>query len=65
MVFISHGDADPILPIDRCSRRIVSELKKSGYEVTFREFKGGHEVPDDIAREGMRWVAGGSLTMKA
>jgi len=23
-----------------------------------REFDGGHEVPADIARAGMRWVAG-------
>lgn len=55
--FISHGTADPILPIDRCSRVIVPRLQKRGYEVTFREFEGGHEVPADIAREGMRWVA--------
>jgi phospholipase/carboxylesterase len=60
--FISHGEADPILPIDRCSRRIVSELRKRGYEVTFREFDGGHEVPTAIARDGMRWVAGLSST---
>ena len=55
--FISHGTADPILPIDSCSRPIVSGLRKRGYEVTFREFDGGHEVPAAIAREGMRWIA--------
>jgi predicted esterase len=55
--FISHGKADPILPIDRCSRVIVSGLRRRGYEVTFREFEGGHEVPGAIAREGMDWVA--------
>lgn len=59
--FISHGTEDPILPIDRCSRRIVRGLRERGYDVTFREFDGGHEVPDDIARDGMRWVAGASL----
>jgi len=56
--FISHGVADPILPIDRCSRQIVSGLRKRGYDVTFREFQGGHSIPADIARDGMRWVAG-------
>jgi phospholipase/carboxylesterase len=56
-VFISHGVSDPILPIDRCSRAIVPGLKKVGYDVTFREFDGGHTVPADIASEGMRWVA--------
>ena len=54
--FISHGTADPILPIDRCSRRIVPALQKAGYEVTFREFNGGHEVPPAIAREGLAWM---------
>ena len=56
-VFISHGTDDPILPIDRCGRRIVSSLKARGYEITFREFPGGHTIPADIARDGMRWVA--------
>jgi phospholipase/carboxylesterase len=55
--FISHGKADPILPIERCGRAIVAQLRNRGYEVTFREFEGGHEVPADIAREGMRWLA--------
>ena len=55
--FISHGTADSILPIDRCSRRIVPALRARGYDVTFREFEGGHEVPDEIARDGMHWAA--------
>ena len=55
--FISHGTRDEILPIDRCSRRIVPALQKAGYDVTFREFDDGHTIPADIAREGMRWAA--------
>ncbi len=55
--FISHGTADPILPIDRCSRRIVPALQKAGYQVTFREFNGGHDVPPAIAHEGLQWIA--------
>ena len=57
-VFISHGTADDILPIDRCSRRIVPALKTYGYDVTYREFEGGHLVPPAIADEGLKWVAG-------
>jgi predicted esterase len=56
--FISHGTRDHILPIDRCSRRIVAGLKARGYDVTFREFDGDHEIPAEIAREGLLWVAG-------
>lgn len=55
--FVSHGTDDSILPIDRCSRRIVPALQKRGYDVTFREFTGGHEVPEPIAREGLAWLA--------
>jgi len=55
--FISHGTRDQILPIDQCSRTIVPNLRRLGYDVTFREFDGRHEVPPDIAREGLRWAA--------
>lgn len=55
--FISHGTADPILPIDQCSRTIVPSLRGRGYDVTFREFAGGHTVPADVAQEAMRWLA--------
>jgi len=53
--FLSHGIGDEILPIDRCSRILVPRLQKRGYDVTFREFEGGHEIPPDVARAGMRW----------
>jgi len=56
--FLSHGTADEILPIDRCSRVLVPRLQRSGYDVTFREFDGGHEIPPDVARAGMRWSIG-------
>jgi len=57
--FISHGTSDPILPIERCSRVIVPGLRKAGYDVTFREFNGGHEVPEAVAREALAWFAAG------
>lgn len=55
-IFISHGTHDHILPIDRCGRRIAAGLKASGYEVSFREFDGDHEIPAAVAREGLQWV---------
>jgi phospholipase/carboxylesterase len=55
-IFISHGTHDHILPIERCGRRVAAGLKAAGYEVTFREFDGDHEIPADIAREGLAWV---------
>ena len=56
-LFISHGRQDNILPIDSCSRPIVASLKSRGYQVTFREFDGRHEVPADVAREALSWMA--------
>ena len=55
-VYISHGTYDHILPIDRCGRRVAAGLKDRGYDVTFRAFEGDHEIPADIAREGLSWV---------
>jgi phospholipase/carboxylesterase len=49
--FVSHGRRDRVLPIERCSRRIVPRLKRAGYDVTYREFDGGHTVPPEIALE--------------
>ncbi len=55
--FISHGTADHILPIDSCGRPIAADLKARGYDVTFREFAGDHEIPPRIASEGLAWIA--------
>jgi phospholipase/carboxylesterase len=58
-VFVSHGTRDGWLPIDSCSRRIVPQLKRAGYEVHYREFEGGHVVPPDVAREATLWFTDG------
>jgi phospholipase/carboxylesterase len=54
-IFVSHGVRDGVLPIDRCSRRIVPELERGGYDVLFREFDGGHTIPPEIASEAVGW----------
>jgi phospholipase/carboxylesterase len=54
-VFVSHGTADNILPIDSCSRRLVPELKHDGLNVTYREFDGPHTVPPEILKQAMSW----------
>jgi phospholipase/carboxylesterase len=57
-IFISHGIQDSILPIDSCSRRIVPELRRQGYTVTYKEFAGDHTVPPEMANLGLAAVAG-------
>jgi len=57
-IFISHGINDRILPIDSCGRRIVADLKNRGYDITFREFTGGHEIPESVSKEALSWTVG-------
>jgi predicted esterase len=54
--FISHGTLDSVLPIDRCSRRLVPALEENGYDVVYREFTGGHEVPSQIMESAVDWL---------
>ena len=56
--YVSHGTDDPVLPVDRTSRRIVPQLREAGYEVRYHEFEGGHTVPPEIARESAEWFLG-------
>ncbi len=58
-IFVSHGTRDGWLPIGSCSRRIVPELERAGYDVTYREFDGPHVVPPGIGREAARWLTAG------
>ena len=55
-IFVSHGKDDGWLPIDLCSRRIVPDLERMGYEVRYQEFEGGHVVPPSIGREAVEWL---------
>jgi predicted esterase len=35
---------------------MVPRLRSMGYDVTFKEFDGRHELPPDIAMEALKWV---------
>lgn len=54
-LFVSHGTRDEVLPIDRCSRRIVPQLERAGYDIKYREFEGGHTISPNLAREAVGW----------
>lgn len=54
-VFIAHGTADDILPIDPCSRSIVRRLEADSYEVVYDEFEGRHEIPPQVAQFAVNW----------
>ena len=54
-IFVTHGIADAVLPIDRCGRTVVRRLQGAGYDVTYEEFDGGHVVKH--AREAVEWFS--------
>jgi phospholipase/carboxylesterase len=54
-IFISHGISDRVMPIDDTSRKFVPRLKGLGYDVTYREYEGGHGAPAPIVHEGFVW----------
>jgi phospholipase/carboxylesterase len=58
-VFITHGTNDQILPIERCSRRIVPQLRERGYRVDYREFTGPHTVTPELASAAADWIGRG------
>ena len=58
-IYVSHGMFDRVLSIDRCSRRIVPQLRDAGYDVRYREFAGAHTVPAEIAADALEWLGAG------
>lgn len=54
-VFISHGASDPILPVTTTRDVIVPALRGTGYDTTYREFSGVHEVPAAISEAALDW----------
>ncbi|MGC5333262.1 alpha/beta hydrolase [Micromonospora sp. DT62] len=55
-VYVSHGTRDPVLPVDVCSRRLVPRLRSLGYDVTYDEFPGPHEIPAPIRTRATTWL---------
>jgi phospholipase/carboxylesterase len=56
-ILVTHGIHDAVLPIDRCSRRLVPRLRAAGYDVTYEEFDGGHTVTPAHAIRALEWLA--------
>ena len=57
-LFIAHGTNDQQMPIELTGRQYAATLKEEGYDVTYREYDGGHGTPPAIAREAFRWLVG-------
>lgn len=54
-IFMSHGIADQVLPIEVCSRRLAPALRGAGYDLRYVEFDGGHAMPREIVEAAFGW----------
>ena len=58
-IFLAHGTHDEQMPIDRTGRKFAVELKEGGYDITYREYEGGHGAPLPVVRESFEWLVTG------
>jgi phospholipase/carboxylesterase len=54
-VFVAHGTADSVLPINYTKTEIVPWLERQGLDVTFEEFAGDHAIDFYVVSDAMRW----------
>ena len=57
-IYISHGTSDSVLPVQGSRENIVPTFINNGYEVTYNEFDGGHQVPATISEAALDWFLG-------
>lgn len=54
-VFVSHGSADGVLPARLSRYALVPMFEMDGYDITYVEFEGRHEIPDPILQRAFDW----------
>ncbi|OYD13956.1 hypothetical protein CH330_09750 [candidate division WOR-3 bacterium JGI_Cruoil_03_51_56] len=54
-IFIAHGKQDNVVEYDN-GAKARNLLKKHGYDVTFRDFKGGHTVNEEVLKQAVKWM---------
>jgi len=57
-ILVSHGRSDTVLPVAGSRDVIVPHLTDRGYDVTYEEFDGGHEVPAAMSEAALDWFLG-------
>jgi len=58
-IFLAHGTKDEQMPIDRTGRKFAAQLKDEQYDLTYREYDGGHGAPLPVVREAFDWFVNG------
>lgn len=58
IIYVSHGDSDPVLSVETTRDQIVPYFSNDGYDVTYYEFRGGHTVPAFVSEQSLDWFFG-------
>lgn len=54
-IFIAHGDNDHDLPVEGSRDIIVPNFIDMGYDVTYYEFRGGHQMKAPVSNMALDW----------
>ena len=54
-IFVAHGNADYDLPVEGSRDHIVPNFIDMGYDVTYYEFRGGHQIPAHASNKALDW----------
>ncbi len=57
-IYMLHGNRDQTMPIELSGRRFSAQLKEEGYDITYREYDGGHATPAPLVRDAFVWLVG-------
>ena len=55
-IFVAHGARDNVYNVAGSRQRIVPQLRRAGYDVTYFEFDGPHWVTEPAARQMLHWL---------
>jgi phospholipase/carboxylesterase len=54
-IYVSHGTLDTVLRVSGTRDVLVPRLREAGYDVTYEEFEGPHQVPAAISESALDW----------
>jgi phospholipase/carboxylesterase len=55
-IFLAHGTRDAVYSVAGSRNRIRPALQAGGYDVTYLEFDGVHQIPPDVLRQALTWL---------
>jgi phospholipase/carboxylesterase len=55
-IFVAHGTRDNVYDVRGSRNRVVPQLRRAGYDVTYREFDGPHSMVPETTRQVLEWL---------